>query len=60
MKKLIDCNFYSMIFDIMYVDIVDNLLSGNKRAISHAISILDDKDSQSNDILKKYSKIVMP
>ena len=49
-----------MIFDIMYVDIVDNLLSGNKRAISHAISILDDKDSQSNDILKKYSKIVMP
>ena len=38
------------------MDIVDNLLLGDKRAIARSISIIDDEDPQSHDILKKIYK----
>ena len=38
------------------MDIVDNLLIGDKRAIARSISIIDDEDPQSHDILKKIYK----
>jgi LAO/AO transport system kinase len=38
------------------MDIVDNLFLGDKRAIARSISIIDDEDPQSHDILKKIYK----
>ena len=38
------------------MDIVDNILIGDKRAIARSISIIDDEDPQSHDILKKIYK----
>src|SRR5919112_837987 len=38
------------------MDIIDNLLLGDKRAIARSISIIDDEDPQSHDILKKIYK----
>ena len=35
------------------MDIVDNLILGDKRAIARSISIIDDEDPQSREILKK-------
>jgi LAO/AO transport system kinase len=35
------------------MDIVDNLILGDKRAIARSISIIDDEDPQSHEILKK-------
>jgi LAO/AO transport system kinase len=35
------------------MDIVDNLILGDKRAIARSISIIDDEDPQSQEILKK-------
>ncbi len=35
------------------MDIIDDLFSGDKRAIARSISIIDDDDPQSHDILKK-------
>src|SRR6476661_8878803 len=35
------------------MDIVDNLVLGDKRAIARSISIIDDEDPQSHEILKK-------
>jgi len=35
------------------MDIVDNILLGDKRSIARSISIIDDNDPQSNEILKK-------
>src|SRR6478609_11282084 len=38
------------------MDIVDNLFLGDRRAIARSISIIDDEDPQSHDILKKIYK----
>jgi LAO/AO transport system kinase len=38
------------------MDIVDNLFLGDKRAIARSITIIDDEDPQSHDILKKIYK----
>jgi LAO/AO transport system kinase len=35
------------------MDIVDNLILGDRRAIARSISIIDDEDPQSHEILKK-------
>ncbi len=35
------------------MDIVDNLIRGDKRAIARSISIIDDEDPQSHEILKE-------
>jgi LAO/AO transport system kinase len=35
------------------MDIVDNIIQGDKRAIARSISLLDDEDPQSHEILKK-------
>src|SRR5919107_204569 len=41
----------------VWMDIVDNILLGDKRSIARSISIIDDNDPKSYDILKKiYNK----
>ena len=35
------------------MDIVDNILIGDKRAIARAISIIDDEGPQSHELLKQ-------
>ncbi len=37
----------------VWMDIVDNILLGDKRSIARSISIIDDNDPKSYEILKK-------
>ena len=36
------------------MDIVDNILIGDKRAIAQSISKIDDENPQSHELLKRY------